>query len=174
MVFFQKNLTIIVLTFLADLIMSFAILMLVLLNGTNSFTDPTRASSTSFMKPAINLLSVALTSTAGYIFLASSLTIILKSTDSRGMAVGASISIYRLTWIILSYEDSLMLLIWIGLTVLLIQKLSYFLIGFYDTKRFRIMFRPVNEMALDKPPQPPSPQKFRSDSSASIVNCSYV
>lgn len=125
-------------TYIADIMTSFAILMLMVLYGTRSFDKQ------DFMRPAISYLSLALTSTGGYIFLICSLMVVMRSTLKKGMAVGMIISICRFTRIVLA-DLQVIDLIWICMTALLIQKICYFLLGFYDTKRYRIMFKPHEE-----------------------------
>lgn len=131
----QKRVALMMMTYIADIMTSFAILMLMVLYGTHSFKNQ------EFMKPAIAYLSLGLTSTGGYIFLITSLMVVMRSTLKKGVAVGMIISICRFTRIVLA-EVQVINLIWICLTALLVQKLCYFLLGFYDTKRYRIMFKP--------------------------------
>jgi hypothetical protein len=137
-IFMQKRVTLMMLTFIADILMSFAILFLMMLYGTQVFNE------SNFMKAGVKLFAVALISTAGYIFLISSLMIVMRSTLRKGIGVGAIISIYRFTRISLSGQD-IMTLVWFGLVIVLLQKLCYFLIGFYDSCRFKIMFHPYED-----------------------------
>lgn len=138
-IYFKKGVTLMMLTFLADLLMSFGILFLMVLFGTGYFKNS--KIDNKFMRDGIRLFSLGLTSIAGYLFLISSLMIVMRSTLRKGIAVGAIISIYRFTRIVLDDLD-LMTLVWLGMGALFVQKLSYFLIGFYDAHRFRLMFRP--------------------------------
>jgi MFS family permease len=169
-IFLQKRVTLMMLTFVADILMSFGILFLMVLFGTDFFNHS--QVDNKFMKDGVRLFSLALTSTAGYIFLISSLMIVMRSTHRKGIAVGAIISIYRFTRIVLNDLD-LMTLVWLGLAALLIQKLSYFLIGFYDAHRFRLMFRPYEDYLGKEPPGSANfDSLFRKDSS--LINNSLA
>jgi len=77
------------LTFFADILMSFGIMFLMVLFGTDYFNHP--KINNSFMRDGVTLFSLALTSTAGYTFLISSLMIVMRSTHRKGIAVGAII-----------------------------------------------------------------------------------
>ena len=98
--FVRKTSTLIIKTFLADLIMSYAILILILLKAVDSFSSAT--TKYKFMIPGMELLALALTTAACYLFLICSIMIVLKSTVKKGIAVGALISISRLTRIVLN------------------------------------------------------------------------